>query len=323
MPYRDAARTVGEALASVLDQRGIAPSSLEVVCIDDGSRDEGPALVARAAARDPRVRTLASSGVGIVSALTAGLGAAAGAFIARMDADDVSLPDRFARQLDLLATDPALGAVGTRVQGAASGEAAIGEGLRRYLEWQNAIVTSADHERELFVESPLCHPSVMLRRAALDEVGGFRSVPWPEDYDLWLRLHAAGFRLAKVPETLLVWRHGEGRLTFTDPRYSVSAFLEAKGHFLAPRLAARARPVAVWGAGPTGKRLARALERAGVAPRLFVDIDPRKIGRRARGAPIVAPAALRRGEHTLVVAVGARGARALVREALAARGFIE
>ncbi len=82
------------------------------------------------------------------------------------------------------------------------------------------------------------------------------------------------------------------------------------------------RPVAIWGAGPTGTRLARELEKHGIVTSRFVDIDPRKIGRRRRGAPIVASEHVTR-EHTVVVAVGVRGARDLVRAELASRGFIE
>ena len=322
LPYRDAASTLEPAICSVLEQQGIAARGIEVLCIDDGSRDGGPALVRSMASSDVRVRPLRSTGAGIVGALRAGLSASRGARVARMDADDVSLPTRFVRQLELLERHPELGAVGTQVE-AWCPAGRVGDGLSRYVAWQNAVVTPEDHQRELFVESPLCHPSVILRRSALEQVGGWRDAEWAEDYDLWLRLCAAGWALSKVPEVLFRWRHRPGRLTFDDPRYRVSRFLEAKGHYLAPRLSASARPVAVWGAGPTGRRLARALERGGVSPALFVDIDPRKIGRRARGAPIVPASALRCGEHMVVVAVGARGARDLVRNELDGRGFVE
>jgi hypothetical protein len=313
LPYRQAGGTLAEALDSVLAQTGV---ELEVVAIDDGSTDDGPAIAARAG-----VVPVATGGVGLPGALAAGLAVARGELIARMDADDVCLPDRLARQVEALVAGPRLGAVGTRVR-AFPGEA-VGEGLRRYVEWQNAIVTPEEHARELFVESPLCHPSVMLRREALDDVGGWRDLALPEDYDLWLRLDDAGWRLAKVPEVLLLWRHAPGRATFADPRYAIARFTEAKAPHLARRVAALGRPMVVWGAGPTGKRLARALERHGARASAFVDIDPRKIGRVARGAPIVPPETLARGRQTVVVAVGARGARELIRERLGAAGFAE
>jgi hypothetical protein len=239
-----------------------------------------------------------------------------------MDADDLSLPGRLRAQVDALDADPTLGALGTRVE--AFPEHAVAEGMRRYVSWQNALITPDDHRRQIFVESPLCHPSVMLRAEALARVGGFRDGPFPEDYDLWLRLDATGFGLAKLPRVLLRWRHRPGRATLLDPRYARERFVELKAPHLARRLASKARPVDVWGAGPTGKRLARALERCGVRAERFVDIDPRKIGGRARGAPVVAPDRLYEpGRHWVVVALGARGARDLARAALDLAGHRE
>ena len=316
MPYRDAAKTVEEAAASILAQVRV---ELELVAINDGSADDGPARMHALGARDSRVSLVAGEGRGIASALGIGLRAARGAIVARMDADDVALPTRLSRQLAVLESDPRLGALGTRVEALGP----CGEGMRRYIAWQNGLVTPEDHARELFVESPLCHPSVVLRRDALEDVGGWRDGPWPEDYDLWLRLDARGWKLAKVPEVLLLWRQGEGRATFRDPRYAPARFTEARARYLAPKLALSPRPVVVWGAGPTGKRLARALEPYGVRASCFVDIDPRKIGRTARGASIVSPDVLRAGRETVVVAVGARGARELVRARLVEWGFVE
>ena len=316
MPFRDASGTVEEAVASILSQEGVA---LELVAVDDGSRDDGAERMRALGAGDARVVLVQGEGKGIAAALTRGLAVARGDVVARMDADDVALPGRLARQVEALAADARLGAVGTRVETLG----ACGEGMRLYVAWQNALVGPEDHARELFVEAPLCHPSVALRREALEAVGGWRDTPWPEDYDLWLRLDAAGWRLAKVPEVLVRWRQSPESLTFTDARCSQARFREAKALYLAPRLARGGRPVVVWGAGPTGKRLARALEVHGVRARRFVDIDPRKIGRTARGVPIVSPEALRAGEDALVIAVGVRGARELVRAHLVERGFVE
>src|SRR5690606_31897792 len=111
--------------------------------------------------------------------------------IGRMDADDVSLPGRFAAERALLEANPRLGAVGVQV----ALFPAFGEGMARYVAWQNALVTPDDHARSLLVEAPLCHPSTLLRRSALDAIGGYRDVSWAEDVDLWLRLDAAGFAL--------------------------------------------------------------------------------------------------------------------------------
>jgi glycosyltransferase involved in cell wall biosynthesis len=318
LPYRDASATLAEALQSLLADTSVP---FELIAVNDGSTDAGPSLVASIAARDPRVVSLSTSGVGIPRALLRGMEAARGAFIARMDADDISLPGRLARSRAMLEQDGRLGVVGTQVE--AFPEGAIGEGMRRYVAWLNELLSPEEHDRDLFVESPLCHPSVMLRRSALEDAGGYRDPPWAEDYDLWLRLAERGHKIAKVPAILLRWRHREDRATRTDPRYSLARFDAAKAHYLAPRLSRMGRPFAVWGAGKTGKRIARALAQHGARAEAFIDIDPRKIGRVARGAPIIAPLSLARGRFTVVVAVGARGARELIRAQLTAAGFTE
>lgn len=319
LPFRDAASTLEEALDSILAQRGVR---LEVVAVDDGSRDESSALAAKLAARHAALRVVRTDGIGIARALQLALGHARAERIARMDADDVAHGERLARQLDALARAPAIAVLGTQV--ACFPEAEVGAGLARYVAWQNGLIAAEEHARQLFVESPLCHPSIVVRRAALEAVGGYRDGDFPEDYDLFLRLDAAGYALAKLPEVLLRWRHHATRATMTDARYGRDRFLAAKAPHLARRVRALGRPVDVWGAGATGKRIARALEPYGVRAERFIDIDPDKIGRTARGAPIIASSAVTppRG-RTVIVAVAARGARDLVRGQLDALGYRE
>ena len=300
------------ALESVLAEDVVG----EVVAIDDGSRDEG---FSRAkSVRDARIVHVQAGGLGVAGALRVGLERSRGELIARMDGDDVSHPGRIAAEVAALAEDEALAVAACRVE--PTGE--VTDGMRAYVDWQNAITTREDHARAIFVESPVCHPSTVIRRSALESVGGFREAPWAEDWDLWLRLDAAGFGIAKVERTLFSWRQRATSVTRRDPRCSVERLREARARYLAPRLVSMQRPIAMWGAGPTGKRLARELERHGVRTSRFIDIDPRKIGRVRRGVPVIDRRHVDR-EHTIVVAVGARGARDLVREELLSRGFVE
>jgi cellulose synthase/poly-beta-1,6-N-acetylglucosamine synthase-like glycosyltransferase len=179
-------------------------------------------------------------------------------------------------------------------------------------------------QREIFVESPLAHPSVVYRRAAILGLGGYRDQGWPEDYDLWLRAARAGLRFDKVPEVLLSWRDEPDRTSRRNPAYSAEAILRCKAHHLATGPLRTDRPVVIWGAGPVGSRLARALRSEGVSVAAFVDIDPRKIGRRRGGASIVGPDELDGlGRPFVVAAVGVAGARDVIREQLLARSFVE
>lgn len=311
LPYRNAAATLLEAIDSVLSD----PDCAELVAVDDGSTDAGPTLVAERARKDDRLVALGTGGKGLAEALSAGVSIARGELIGRMDADDVSVVGRLAAAREILDRDGSVAVAAVGVEAFP----APGPGLARYVAWQNGLISPEDHARDMFVEAPVCHPSVVIRRAALEAVGGYRVSTGPEDYDLWLRLDAAGHRFAKSREVLLRWRHHDARVTMTDPRCSLDRLVELRARFLARRLGER--PFVVWGAGRTGKRLARALEVEGRSPRAFVDIDPRKIGRKARGKDVLPREAATRLGLYVVVAVGAQGARDEIRSHLYAAGL--
>ncbi|MDH5676871.1 MAG: glycosyltransferase [Myxococcales bacterium] len=319
LPCRNARSTLEEALDSLLAQQHVR---FEIMAVDDGSRDGSFELLSQCACRHRQLKLTRTPGVGIARALELARRQARAPLLARMDADDRCHPERLAQQAEAMGRDPSVAALGSCVE--AFPEQALQDGMRHYLRWQHSLLTPDEHRDQLFVESPLCHPSVMLRQDALERVGGFRHGPFPEDYDLWLRLDGAGFGLAKLPATLLHWRHSPGSATWVDPRYDRERFTELKAPWLARRLRQLGQPVEIWGAGRTGKRLARALEPHGIGAERFIDIDPRKIGRQARGRAIVGVEALGApGAATVVVAVGARGARDLVRAELSARGHRE
>jgi GT2 family glycosyltransferase len=319
MPARDAARTVRAAVVSVLRQ---TERDLALVAVDDGSTDGTAELLHRLAERDRRVHLVRGPGEGIALALQRGLVRCDAEVVARMDADDVAHPRRLALQLEALRERPALDAVGSRVR--LFPRAEVRDGMRRYAAWLNGLTTPEELARDLLVEAPLAHPAAAIRRAALERVGGWRDGRFPEDYDLWLRLAASGGRLANLPRTLLDWRESAARATRRDPRYALARHVALKvAHLKATVLAGRAA-VALWGAGDTGKAFADALAREGVGVPLFVDVDPRKIGQRTRGAPVVGPDDAHRARGLpLLVAVGAPGARPLIRAELARQGFDE
>ena len=156
-------------------------------------------------------------------------------------------------------------------------------------------------------------------------MGGWRDGPFPEDYDLWLRLAAAGGRLANVPRTLLDWRESGGRLTRTDPRYGLDRHVALK----CAALAAGPAPRRGRGGALGGRRDRQGLRRRPGGGRgsgwpLFLEVDRKKIGRTVRGAPVRSyeEVGAVRG-LPLLVAVGAPGARDLIRAELLKRGFEE
>jgi hypothetical protein len=178
--------------------------------------------------------------------------------------------------------------------------------------------------RDLLVESPLVHPASAIRRAVLEGAGGFRVGDFPEDYDLWLRLSAAGHRLSNLPEVLLDWRESPSRLTRTDGRYAIARHVALKAAWLAEGPLSDRREVAMWGAGETGRAFARALSGHGVRIVLFLEVDRKKIGRTVLGTPVFSYEEVERARGIpLLVAVGAPGARDLIRAELGRRSFEE
>ena len=146
---------------------------------------------------------------------------------------------------------------------------------------------------------------------------------WPEDYDLVMRLWRAGHGLGKTPEALLWWRDTTARLSMRDDRYSPHQFRRLKRHYLFEGYLAGECPFIQWGAGEVGKTWLREWP-AGRRPDVVVDINPRKIGRVIHGVEVIAPDDIPpAGERFILIAVGAPGARAEIRQWLTPRGHRE
>ncbi|MDA0329329.1 MAG: glycosyltransferase family A protein [Gemmatimonadetes bacterium] len=319
MPVRDGAEHLAEAIASLEAQTF---SDFEVLVVDDGSTDGTPELLRAWAGRDRRIHVVRQEPAGIVTALEQGRALARGRYLARMDADDIAVRHRFEAQFAFMEAHPDLGASGCLVR--YFPRSALRDGARRYERWINSLVAPEVIAARVFVECPLAHPSLFMRAAAMEAVGGYVDREWPEDYDLVLRLWAAGFGLGKVDEVLLNWREGPDRLSRTDARYEPAAFLACKVFYLRETLARDSREVVIWGAGPVGKRLARALAAAGTRVAAFVELDPRKIGQEIHGAPVLETSgglALRGPLH--LAAVGQPGARSSLVAMFEGAGMVE
>jgi len=315
LPARDAASTLGEAIGSLLAQ---SDPDFEVLVADDGSRDDTRAVALGWAGRDERVRVLSAPDEGLPEALNFGLRHCRGRYVARMDADDVALPQRLARQLPVLEAQPEVAVTDGMVE-LFREDGPVPEGMARFAAWQNSILQPEDFDREIMVGCSIVHPAATYRRQEILEAGGYRDGPFPEDYELWLRLHAAGRRFLKLPEVLVRMRDHERRLTRTHPAYGRQAFRRVRQAWRRATVLAQPRRVVLWGGGKGGRPWLRWLVEQGHHVVAVVDIDPKKIGNLRRGCvPVVAPAELAQLRADLcLVAVGTRGARDLIRASIA------
>ena len=220
MPAFNAAPTLARCLESIQNQTW---EDWEMVVADDGSSDETPRLLASVARREPRLRVISLPRAGIVPALNAALALARGRFIARMDADDESHPERLSTQIRWLEENPGWGVVGSLVE--FGGNRLQAGGYALHVDWLNELVTPEEIALNRFIESPFAHPSVMFRRELVQRHGAYRDGNFPEDYELWLRWQEAGVQMGKVPRALLTWHDPPGRLSRTDGRYDAGGVL--------------------------------------------------------------------------------------------------
>jgi glycosyltransferase involved in cell wall biosynthesis len=320
MPVHNAASTLAAAVDSLFRQ---TEPGWELIAVDDGSTDASGAILDAYARRDRRVRVIRAGRRGLVWALNAGLSAARGPLVAPLDADDVCLPERLARQREHLESSPAVGVIASRV--CFGGDPERAAGYARYVSWTNRLLTHEDISLARFVESPLAHPSVMFRRTLVERHGAYADGDFPEDYELWLRWLEAGVRMEKLAAPLVVWNDSPTRLSRCDHRYAQEAFSRLKARYLARWLSGHNRhhpAVLVWGAGRITRKRAQPLVDEGIAIQAFIDIDPFKVGRRIAGRPVLAPAELPSPATSFVVSyVGSSDAREQIARELEGAGY--
>jgi glycosyltransferase involved in cell wall biosynthesis len=204
MPVRNGELYVADAIRSILNQTLV---DLELIIVDDGSVDGAPQILAQFAHKDERIRVLTLPSTGIATALESGRAMARGRYIARMDADDVSLRHRFAVQVAHLDAHPSIVALGGQVQ--------VIDAHSRPLNIGLFPIEPAACRAQFELGAPFCHPAVMMRRDTLHHCGGYRQFFEPaEDLDLWLRLAKIG-ELANLDEIILQYRVHLGAVTIS------------------------------------------------------------------------------------------------------------
>lgn len=195
LPVRDGVAFVADAINSILAQ---TLHEFELLVVDDGSRDATPAIIDRLVAQDRRVRLLTQPALGLVPALNRGLEEARSPYVARMDADDVAMPERLAKQVAVLDAQPLVAAVGGGCRVISREGTPLGH--------RQPPTDPAEIHQALRQSNCMIHPTVMLRRDIVLRAGGYRAAfRLAEDLDLWLRL-SERYDLLNLPESLLDYR---------------------------------------------------------------------------------------------------------------------
>jgi GT2 family glycosyltransferase len=243
------------AIDSILAQ---SFGDFEFLIVNDGSSDGSSAIIDSYAAADRRVRAIHQPNRGLVASLNRMIDEARAPLIARMDGDDICLPDRFAHQLAFLERNPDFGVVGAWATSIDEhGRNCDTGGLDQPTSWEGFLDA-------LWGKPLMCHPAATLRTDVLKRVGGYRALyRHCEDYDLWLRLSEVT-KLCSLPERLILYRYSDSQVS---TRHIVAQTIGAAVAWFAhlEREAGRPDPTEALAAIPPVAELDRLFGRPGVA----------------------------------------------------------
>ena len=193
MPVYNAGPHLAEAIESILKQTF---TDYELIIINDGSTDNTADIIGRI--KDRRVRVMSQKNRGLVASLNRGIKASKGRYVARMDADDISLPHRFSKQMSYLSHNKEVVLLGS----------SYSEIDHKSNRGSNVPVIEDDGDlrREMYFKNPFGHGTTMMKVDAVKQAGGYDQAYWPaEDYDLWRRLAKLG-KIANINEVLYLYR---------------------------------------------------------------------------------------------------------------------
>lgn len=240
--------------------------------VNNNSSDKSQEIANYWVNQDSRFRLVQEEKQGVVYASNTGARHASGKYIARMDADDWSFEKRIELQSEFLDKNPDFDAIAGQVEYVSHKDDT--EGFRRYVDWNNSIISYKEILKKRFIEMPIINPTCMWRKKASDKHGLYKKGDFPEDYEMWLRWLNNGAKIKKINKPLLKWFDSETRLTRTHPIYSDKYFYQIKTKYLVKWLK-KNNPfhpnVVVWGASKISRRRARLIESQGIKIEAYID----------------------------------------------------
>ncbi len=218
MPVYNGIAHISEAIESILSQHF---RDFEFLIMDDGSTDKSLDIVN--SYRDSRIKLYRTEhNFGIAKTLNRGISIAQGRYIARMDCDDISHPERLHFQVDFLEKNPGIGLLGTGVRK-----------IRKNRKSKTVLWPSTDPEIkiDMLFQNPFFHPSIMVRTTLLQNTVYNEKQKYAQDYGLWVSL-APQTKFANLPNTLLYYRNHEGQITKTKSELQATTARKVRQHYI-------------------------------------------------------------------------------------------
>jgi len=274
IPFYNAGDSLDTAVKSIQDQTF---KDFECILINNNSTDRSFEIAQNQTKKDSRFKLVCENKQGVAHASNKGSQIAQGEYIARMDADDVAFPKRIELQYKFLRNNADYGAVGGLVTFGGHPEQAAG--IKRFIDWNNKLVTYDEIALNRFIELPIINPTAMWKKSTEAKSGNYTHGNFPEDYELWLRWLDDGVKIAKIKEPVLQWNDPPDRLTRTDDRYRVEAFYDVKSQYLYRWLEKNNihyPNVYIWGASRRIRHRAFKLKQYGIKILGYIDVHKRR-----------------------------------------------
>ncbi|NND95189.1 MAG: glycosyltransferase [Flavobacteriales bacterium] len=250
MPVFNAAPFLYDCLSSIQAQ---SYSHWELIAVNDFSTDESKQILIDFAQKDERIQILNNRAKGIIPALRVAYTESKGAYITRMDADDLM----FTHKLESLLAITEHRTIATGKVKYFRDLEDLGAGYARYADWLNMLIDTGSHWNSIYQECVIPSPAWMITRRTLESIGAFDSHRYPEDYDLVFRCYEAGLEVRTTPDIIHSWRDHPQRASRNDPNYKDNRFLDIKLKYFMEIDFEPERPLVLWGAGKKGKSIAK------------------------------------------------------------------
>lgn len=286
LPFHNAAPWIEETIRSI-QQQGI--TDWELIAVDDFSTDDSRAILEVLAEKDERIRIFQNEEKGIIPALQLGLSKAIGAFLTRMDADDIMPKNRLELMVDRMENSPAKTIVTGKVKYFSRGDGvrehfdklnvtphpSISGGYLAYEAWLNERIDQNDHFDHIYRECVVASPNWLARTSEIRESNIFNQLVYPEDYDMTFRWMTNGFSISGISDITLLWREHPDRTSRNSSIYDQTSFFNLKLRWFCKLNDTSA--LAILGAGVKGKITAQHLINHGIDFRWF-DLEWIKYG---------------------------------------------
>ncbi|MEO1033596.1 MAG: glycosyltransferase family 2 protein [Bacteroidota bacterium] len=281
VPFKNTEAFIADCIRSILSQ---TYSHWEAIFVNDHSNDLSVSIVEEFSKNDHCIKCFKNEGTGIIEALRTAFKHSTGAYITRMDSDDIMTPNRLEVMLsNLLKHGRQHLAIGQVKYFRDDG---ISAGYARYQRWINQLTENGSNYSEIYKECVVPSPCWMLHRDDFIACEGFEPNRYPEDYDLTFRFYRAGYTCIPCNKVLLHWRDYSTRTSRTHEHYAINYFLDMKVHYFLELDYDSHRPLTIWGAGHKGKTVAKLLIDQQI-PFYWICDNPKKIGKDIYGQKLL------------------------------------